>query len=370
MTAFFSYVTIILLSYNVVVAIVGGFLFKHYPVFKTTKGKRYFFILLFISCHSLYLLLEIYFFKDFEGVYTAPFSLLYGPVIYRSLEFENINHHRGIKKALHFFPFLLFFILILIFIGTERYFKYNQYVFRVLYYVATVVTLLYYGIKFLVFCLKKVLTRQLTSLKPYKLHFLTGTFLLISGIIHLGFLFYFDKKNIVHSSISLHLLMTIGLVVICIELFELQKKVVSGALPVTKIKIDPLLEGKYAKSRLDDGVLKEYQLLIEELNDDFFYQPDLKLEILEDKLKVKKYYLTQTFSIMMDTSFIKYTNKKRVEYARELLESEHEMSMTDIAFHVGFSSVPNFKRAFVLNYSKTPLQFRREFMEKMKNDFI
>lgn len=364
MTYFLRYLSVIFLLYNVIVLVVSCFLYRYYEVFRKTNGRQYFLLLVFIGCHSLYLLLEI-FLLNTHRVYTVPFGLLYGPIIYNAIEYNNVKDRSSGRKLIGFLPFILVFVAMIIFCATENQFLYNQYLFQVLYYVASALTLFYFGIKLLLLFLKEIIKANFKSVLQFKFHFEVGVLLIIAAFVHVGFFIHFDKDNIIHSPVIIHVFMTIGVVLVCVKMFEIQKSLsqkVDAGFSVTADNIDL----KYAKSRLEDEVLNEYQHSIETLADDFFYQPDLKLEMLEDKLKIKKYYLTQTFSMKMETSFIKYTNKKRVEFAVKLIETNACDSVSDIAYKVGFSSVPNFNRAFVLNFNKTPRQFKKELFKENK----
>lgn len=364
MTFFLSYLSVIFLLYNVTVLIVSCFLYKYYSVFKDQRGKQFFLVLVFIGGHSLYLLFNFFIFDNKSHVYSIPFGLLYGPIVYNSIEYNNYLDQPKVKKYLVFLPFILVLIAMILFWITESKFLYNKFLYQVLYYITTGVSLFYFGIKLLVFFLKEIVKVNLKNVLQFKFHFEVGVLLIISAIIHFGFFIHFDHDDIIHSPIVIYFFMTIGVVLICMKMFEIQKNISNSKVDNTVEIIDGL-EGKYAKSRLEEEVLNEYQGCIESVSDDFFYQPDLKLEMLEEELKIKKYYLTQTFSIKMETSFIKYTNKKRVDFAVKLLKENDKLSISDIAYKVGFSSVPNFKRAFILNYNKTPKEFKNECREKL-----
>lgn len=246
---------------------------------------------------------------------------------------------------------------------TENYFLYNKYIYQVLNYITIALTLFYYGMKLLALFLQEIVNASLKSILQFKFHLEIGILLIISAIVHFGFFIHFDHDNDIHSPVIIYFLMTLGLVIICVKMHKIQRDL-SGDNDMEHSNSIIDIDEKYAKSRLEEEVLDDYQRAIESIEDEFFYQPDLKLEMLEDKLKVKKYYLTQTFSVKMETSFVKYTNKKRIEYAAKLIKNDGKDSFSDIAFKVGFSSITNFNRAFMANFNKTPRQFRNE----LKND--
>lgn len=70
-----------------------------------------------------------------------------------------------------------------------------------------------------------------------------------------------------------------------------------------------------------------------------------------------KYHFTRLFKNFTGTSFYKYLNIKRIEYAEQLL-IDPELSVTEIALQSGFSSLSAFIRMFKLIKDCTPTEFR------------
>lgn len=110
MAFFLRYLSVILLTYNVIILICSFFLYKHYTVFKDEKGKKYFLVLTFIGLHSLYLLFEYFILKNNLRIYTIPFGLLYGPVIYNAIVDTNHLDMSKLKKYIGFLPFFLYLL--------------------------------------------------------------------------------------------------------------------------------------------------------------------------------------------------------------------------------------------------------------------
>lgn len=70
-----------------------------------------------------------------------------------------------------------------------------------------------------------------------------------------------------------------------------------------------------------------------------------------------KYHFARLFKEFAHTSFYKYLNKKRISHAEQLL-SNPDYSVTEVALHSGFSSLPAFIRMFKQLKGCTPTAFR------------
>lgn len=70
--------------------------------------------------------------------------------------------------------------------------------------------------------------------------------------------------------------------------------------------------------------------------------------------------LTRGFREMYGTSVFSYLRSHRIDKARMLLE-KGEMSVTEIAYAVGYSSPSHFTRTFAKNYGSTPSNYLRGF---------
>lgn len=116
---------------------------------------------------------------------------------------------------------------------------------------------------------------------------------------------------------------------------------------------------KYEKSRVDEKEMLELVQTLEKLDDAVFLDETLNLEKLATHLNIQRYYLSQVFSVGLNTSFTKYVNAKRCSYACELLKNKDKTkySIEDIALKAGFNSTTTFYRAFKENYGVAPSQY-------------
>ena len=80
---------------------------------------------------------------------------------------------------------------------------------------------------------------------------------------------------------------------------------------------------------------------------------------------LNKYYLSHSFNECYGIPPIKYLNQKRIEESKRLLETTN-FSVLQIASIVGFSSQSYFSQTFKKAVGQTPLEYRKEMLEKSK----
>lgn len=90
---------------------------------------------------------------------------------------------------------------------------------------------------------------------------------------------------------------------------------------------------------------------------DKHYTEDVTLERIAENTHMSKYYISHIFSKEIGTSLPEYINTMRIRDA-EMLLSNGEMSITDVAFAVGFNSLRSFNRHFFAQTGKTPRQLK------------
>ena len=85
---------------------------------------------------------------------------------------------------------------------------------------------------------------------------------------------------------------------------------------------------------------------------------NLKLSaLLEEKLQMDYHYLTTLFSSVEGVTIEKYTILQRIERVKELLMYD-ELSLSEIADQMGYSSVQHLSQQFKKVTGMTPSQFR------------
>jgi AraC family transcriptional regulator len=79
--------------------------------------------------------------------------------------------------------------------------------------------------------------------------------------------------------------------------------------------------------------------------------------ILEEKLQLDYHYLSNLFSATEGITIEKYTIRQRIERVKELL-SYNELSLSEIADQMEYSSVQHLSQQFKKETGLTPTQFR------------
>ena len=84
----------------------------------------------------------------------------------------------------------------------------------------------------------------------------------------------------------------------------------------------------------------------------------LTLEQLAEEGHMNKFYLSHAFKREYGVSPINYMISKRIEESKYLL-AETDLSMTQIAQLLGFSSLSYFSQVFRRTQSVTPMEYRQ-----------
>lgn len=88
------------------------------------------------------------------------------------------------------------------------------------------------------------------------------------------------------------------------------------------------------------------------------YTGDIKLDTVSKALHVSKYYISHLFSKKLHMGFSEYIGTLRISEACRLLKNE-DMSITEVAYNVGFNSTRSFNRLFLKYTGMTPRQFKK-----------
>ncbi len=94
--------------------------------------------------------------------------------------------------------------------------------------------------------------------------------------------------------------------------------------------------------------------------DKLFLQPNLKISDLANRLNTNRSYIYQAINTRMGVTFSEYVNKKRIDYAAQLIESNPEMHLTNVADKSGFTSQSSFYRNFKQYKGKSPSEYQKK----------
>ena len=91
---------------------------------------------------------------------------------------------------------------------------------------------------------------------------------------------------------------------------------------------------------------------------DLHFKEPLTLDQLADEAHMNKYYLSHAFKREYGVSPINYMITKRIEESKYLL-AETDLSMSQIAQLLGFSSLSYFSQVFRRTQAVTPMEYRQ-----------
>src|SRR5574344_210089 len=100
------------------------------------------------------------------------------------------------------------------------------------------------------------------------------------------------------------------------------------------------------------------------------YFNNLSVEILADVAGFSKYHFNRIFKSILNESIGQYVNRIRVEHSLFLLAYRTDLSITDIAYELGYTDSAIFSRAFKTIYGISPLSYRKQHSTKCKENIL
>lgn len=129
-------------------------------------------------------------------------------------------------------------------------------------------------------------------------------------------------------------------------------------------RLSEILEGKKnneyfesVRSR-DEFILDGIAVYIEEK-----YMEDMKRDKLTGMARMNRYKFCRAFKKRFGQPFTPYLNSIRLKKASELLKNPN-LTITEIAFFVGYGSFSQFERVFKKVYGASPKEYRRSINKK------
>jgi len=112
-------------------------------------------------------------------------------------------------------------------------------------------------------------------------------------------------------------------------------------------------------TRSDFRLLKEEltQCIIDYIGEHF--HEDIHLHDLEAALHLNRYYLAKTFKEVTGTTIFRYLAERRINEAKLLILLEPDLSITEVAYRIGFKHASHFSRKFRQLVAMTPEQYRK-----------
>lgn len=90
-----------------------------------------------------------------------------------------------------------------------------------------------------------------------------------------------------------------------------------------------------------------------------------KIEEMSKITNLSTRHFQKTFKTIIAMSPMSWLQEKRLEKARELLETDSEQ-INQIGFKVGMSDHSHFTRNFKKKYGVTPTEYRKQYWKKLK----
>ncbi|PFD37747.1 AraC family transcriptional regulator [Bacillus thuringiensis] len=93
----------------------------------------------------------------------------------------------------------------------------------------------------------------------------------------------------------------------------------------------------------------------------------LSIEKLADVAGFSKFHFHRIFKGIVDEPLSRYVNRLKLERATNLLTYRLDMTITDIAYHFGFTDSAVFSRTFKSHYGISPSQYRNDNSKNCKD---
>lgn len=119
-------------------------------------------------------------------------------------------------------------------------------------------------------------------------------------------------------------------------------------------------KSKYSKTQISGlNVEKEIIKLIHLMeNEKVYYDEDLNMEILAEKMNVSRHQLSEILNNVLGLNFHDFIKDYRIQETMNLIKSRQDLNILNIAFEVGFKSKSVFNAAFKRKTGLTPAEYR------------
>ncbi len=93
------------------------------------------------------------------------------------------------------------------------------------------------------------------------------------------------------------------------------------------------------------------------------------LEELSNIAGFSKYHFHRIFKAITHESLLQYVNRSKLERSAHLLSHRLDMSITDIAYYMGFSDSAVFSRSFKHLFTVSPNEYRKNYRKNCKDQY-
>ncbi|HFJ9437991.1 TPA: GyrI-like domain-containing protein [Bacillus albus] len=121
------------------------------------------------------------------------------------------------------------------------------------------------------------------------------------------------------------------------------------------------MESKQSRNEYLRRIYKVQDYIESHVND------SLSIEELADVAGFSKFHFHRIFKGIVDESLSRYVNRLKLERATHLLTYRTDMTITNIAYHFGFTDSAVFSRTFKNYYGVSPSQYRNDNSKNCKD---
>ena len=99
----------------------------------------------------------------------------------------------------------------------------------------------------------------------------------------------------------------------------------------------------------------------------WFTEPDYSARFLAAKLSISEQQLSELIALEFNTNFSGLSNRFRFDYFTELVQTQSDATLLELAMDAGFKSKSSFNRAIKELTGQTPSTYRQQLLTKHKN---
>lgn len=107
---------------------------------------------------------------------------------------------------------------------------------------------------------------------------------------------------------------------------------------------------------------------VQDYIENHIYDP-ISIEILADVAGFSKFHFHRIFKAIVQESLAHYVNRLKLEKSTILLIHRRDMTVTEIAYHLGFTDSAVFSRTFKNHYKVSPTYYRNQYSKNCKDSF-
>ena len=343
-----------ILKYVLILGALQGFMLAWIIYFKNSRQIAYRYLAFFLLIISLGCLADNnlgVFSLNYHIIIWAGNSFLLAPLLYLYIRQLVSNEKSFLKKdLLHFLPFVIFKILILII----HYSELNKSEFLILTGVVLNFGLIVYNLIYVFLAFTLIKTDQNTHVLNRGLN-LIKTLLWVFLIYNIIFLF--RRTFDLFSPVELEFFENYLYVGVAILIYFISFKIINQPNILLK-------KSKYEKSAINQKDIAFYGKEIENLfkETENYLNPQFNMTHLAEYLKLEKHKLSQIIGGYFGFTFYQLLNKYRVDEVCERIRlgDTRRMSILGIAFDCGYQTKSSFNAAFKKIKGVTPTQYLKQ----------